>query len=286
MSRTGFVSSPAGELFYEIRGVTQGVPLVVAHGGPGFASYYLEPLFDLGGIGPVVLYDQAGCGRARRSGGRKTFSIEGFVAELEALRNTLGVPQMHLLGHSFGGVIVGEYALANPTHVKNLIFACASLDIPRWIADADRLLSQMPLMQRMILREGLRTGAASAPEFQNALSHYYRKHVYGCSEKHEYILRSEAEADAHTYNTVWGPHELVVTGTARHYTLSPRLGELRCPTLFVCGRFDEATPEAHEYFASCVPGSCCHIFEHSAHHPQLSERGEFVSVIQNFLVQG
>jgi proline iminopeptidase len=143
----------------------------------------------------------------------------------------------------------------------------------------------MPLMQRMILREGLRTGAASAPEFQNALSHYYRKHVYGFSEKHECILRSEAEADAQTYNTVWGPHELAVTGTARQYNLSPRLHELQCPTLFVCGRSDEATPEAHEFFASCVSGSRCHIFERSAHHPQITERDDFVSVIRDFLLQ-
>ncbi len=286
MSRTGFVASPAGELFYEVSGVTQGIPLVVAHGGPGFTSHYLEPLFDLGDVGPVVLYDQAGCGRARRSGGRITCSIEGFVAELEALRNALGVPQMHLLGHSFGGVIVGEYALANPAHVRSVVFACASLDIPRWVADADRLISQMPLMQRMILREGIRTGAANAPEFQAALKHYYRKHVYGFDEKPECIRRSEAEADAQTYNAVWGPHELAVTGIVRQYSLSPRLHGLQCPTLFVCGRFDEATPEAHEFFASCIPGSRCHIFEHSAHHPQICEREEFASVIRNFLVQG
>lgn len=284
MNTSGFVSCQAGELFYEVQGVAEATPLVTVHGGPGFTSYYLEPLCELGDLLPVVRYDQAGCGRARRGGGRLSFSIEGFVDELEALRRTLGVAEMHLFGHSFGGAIVGEYALAYPQHVKSVIFACASLDIPRWLADADRLLSQIPLMQRMILREGVRTGASSAPEFQQALASYYRKHVYGCTEKPECLVRSEMESDPQTYNSVWGPHELMVTGTARQYSIVPRLNELKCSTLFMCGRFDEATPEAHEFFASCVAGSRCHIFEHSAHHPQLTERAECIGVIRSFLL--
>ena len=280
---SGFVSSQAGELFYEVQGVAGATPFVTVHGGPGFTSYYLEPLFELGDLLPVVRYDQAGCGRARRGGGRRSFSIEGFVEELEALRKALGVSEMHLFGHSFGGAVVGEYALAYPQYVKSVIFACASLDIPRWIHDADRLLSQMPLMQRMILREGLRTGASSAPEFQQALASYYRKHVYGCTEKPECLVRAEIESDPQTYNSVWGAHELAVTGTARGYSIVPRLKDLGCPTLFMCGRFDEATPEAHEFFASSVAGSHCHIFERSAHHPQLTERAECIEVIRSFL---
>jgi proline iminopeptidase len=283
MSREGFVFSPVGELFYEVKGVTGDTPLVAVHGGPGFTSHYLEPLFDLGDLLPVVRYDQAGCGRARRAGARQSFSIGGFVQELEALRGALGVSNMHLFGHSFGGAIVGEYALAYPQHVQSVVFACSSLDIPRWLEDAERLLSQMPLMQRMILREGLRTGASNAPEFQQALAYYYRKHVYGCSEKPECLVRSEMESDPLTYNAVWGPHELTVTGTARQYSIVSRLHELQCPTLFMCGRFDEATPEAHQFFASCVSGSQCHIFEHSAHHPQLTERDECISVLRSFV---
>jgi proline iminopeptidase len=138
-------------------------------------------------------------------------------------------------------------------------------------------------MQRMILREGLRMGNCSSPQFVSALSHYYTKHIYGFDEKPECIKLAEATADARTYQIVWGANELAVTGYIRDYSMSPRLGELKPPAIFVCGRFDEATPEAHEYFTSLVPGSRCHIFEKSAHHPQLTERAEFLAVIRGFL---
>jgi proline iminopeptidase len=282
---TGYVPCAAGELFYESRGLNGGVPLVAVHGGPGFTSYYLEPLFELSGIVDVVCYDQSGCGRARRAGARKDVSIAGFVEELERLREALGIKQMHLLGHSFGGAIVGEYALAYPAHARSVIFACASLDIPRWIADGERLLGGMQLMQKMIIREGLRTGQYSSEPFLRALGAYYAKHVYGFGEeKPDCIQRSERESDTVTYQSVWGPNELVVQGLCKDYNLAPRLGGIKAPALFICGRFDEATPEAHHYFSSCLEGSRCHIFERSAHHPQITEREEFLATVREFVM--
>ena len=211
------------------------------------------------------------------------FSIDGFVSELEDIRRELKIERMHLLGHSFGGLVIGEYALRYPDRVASLIFACASIDIPRWIADGDRLVGQLSLMQKMVLREGARTGATSSPPYLAALAAYYKRHIYGCDEIPECIRRAEAEADSQTYHTVWGSNELVVNGLARGYNLSPRLGELRAPTMFMCGRFDEATPEAHTYFASLVPGSALRILERSAHHPFATERQESLRIVRDFL---
>lgn len=283
MSRNGYTETSAGEVFFEWYGSESSVPLVCVHGGPGFTSYYLEPLTALSPDVPVILYDQAGCGRSRRGGARKIFSIDGFAAELEDFRRELKIERMHLLGHSFGGVVIGEYALRYPDRVASLIFACVSIDIPRWIADGERLVGQLSLMQRMVLREGARTGATTSPHYLSALGAYYAKHIYGTEEIPESLRRAEAESDSQTYHTVWGSNELVVNGIAREYNLSPRLPELRAPTMFLCGRFDEATPEAHAYFASLVPGSTLRILERSAHHPFLTERDESVQAVRDFL---
>jgi proline iminopeptidase len=279
----GYVNSPEGELFYRARGLPARSALVCVHGGPGFTSYTMEPLLGLSDIVPVVRYDQAGCGRARRAGSRKVMSLEGFVEELEALRVALGLETMHLLGHSFGGVIIGEYALRDPARVESLIFSSVSIDIPRWVADGERLLGQLPLRERMILREGIRTGAWNSPAFVAALDLYYAKHVNGTTTISESLARSIEESDDQVYRTVWGPNELVVNGSIRNYSLVPRLQELRCPTLFMCGRFDEATPEAHAFFAEQVPGSRVHVFEHSAHNTFCNEEHEVVRVVGEFL---
>lgn len=280
---SGYVQSSAGELFFERRGPASGAPLVCVHGGPGFTSLYLEPLFDLADQLPVVCYDQAGCGRARRAGQRKLFSLAGFVDELEQLREALGAESMHLFGHSFGGAVIGEYILAHPGRVQSAVFASVSIDIPRWVADGERLAAQLPLLQRMILSEGRRSQHYASPQYLDALARYYDRHVYGVSPLPERIERSIEQADALTYSTVWGLNELVVSGVVRDYSLTPRLGEIRCPALFTCGRHDEATPEAHEHFASLVPGARCIVFEHSAHHPQETERDGYVAAMREFL---
>jgi proline iminopeptidase len=107
MQTSGYFTTKAGEVFFQRYGQREGIPIVCVHGGPGFTSYYLEPLAELSHDMPVILYDQAGCGRSRRAGGRRVFSIEGFVDELEDLRRELSLEKMCLLGHSFGGVIIG-----------------------------------------------------------------------------------------------------------------------------------------------------------------------------------
>ena len=284
MNETGFVSSPAGDLYFECTQGPGAVPLVCVHGGPGFTGYYLEPLFELSAVLPVVIYDQAGCGRSRQvCPERKLFTIDSFVEELEALRASQGFEKMHLLGHSFGGLIAGEYALKYPSKVASIIFASVSIDIPRWIADGERLISGLPLMQRMVLREGLRTSQYHTPQFLSALAVYYQKHVYGFEIKPSSMIRAEAEADARTYQIVWGMNELAVTGLVKGYSMTQQLPNILNPSLCVCGRFDEATPEAHQFFASQLPNSRYHIFEHSAHHPQLTEREAFLEVVRNFL---
>jgi len=283
MHTTGYIQTRAGEVFFQRRGGDEGVPLVCVHGGPGFTSHYLEPIFALSDSSPIITYDQAGCGRSRREGARKIFSVDGFIDELEDVRRELGLEKMCLLGHSFGGLIVGEYALRYPERVERIIFACVSIDIPRWIEDGRRLVGSLSLMQRMLLREGERSGTTSSPEYLTALSAYYRKHIYGCDEIPPEVRRSEAEADAQTYQIVWGTNELVVDGMVKDYNLAPRLSSLRCPCLFMCGRNDEATPEAHEYFASLVPGAVLHVFEKSAHHPFATEGKESIHVIREFV---
>lgn len=284
MARDGYIQTIAGELFYEERGDSDATPLIAVHGGPGFTGYTLQSLFDLSDERAVVVYDQAGCGRARRSGGRKNFTIEGFVEELEELRRALGHERVNLLGHSFGGLIIGEYALRYPARVERLIFACASIDIPRWVADGQRLLGGLSLMERMILREGGRSGATSSPEYHSALQAYYAKYIYGGAETSELIQLAEREADAQTYQIVWGTNELVVNGVVKDYSMTPRLAEISVPSLFMCGRFDEATPEAHEFFASCVPGATTRIFEQSAHHPFITEKDDVTAAVRTFLL--
>lgn len=106
-------------------------PLVFLHGGPGANSYSfsvlegprLEPALR------IVYFDQRGSGHSERPASRD-YAMSTLVSDIEGLRAALGVRQIALMGHSFGGVLALEYAARYPEHVSHLILVSTPADVP------------------------------------------------------------------------------------------------------------------------------------------------------------
>lgn len=98
-----------------------GVPIVFLSGGPGMPDY----LADVCNLVPgrrTVRYDQRGTGGSTVTNG--DYSTEAHVADLESLREHLGAEQLHLFGHSWGGMLAQLYATAHIGSVASL-FLCS-----------------------------------------------------------------------------------------------------------------------------------------------------------------
>ncbi|WP_326549507.1 alpha/beta fold hydrolase [Micromonospora sp. NBC_01813] len=96
-----------------------GSPLVLCHGGPGLWDY-LEPVARLlEDQARVIRWDQRGCGRSERRG---PYSVNRFVADLDAVRDQLAGPRMALVGHSWGAHLALRYAIEHPERVSQLIY--------------------------------------------------------------------------------------------------------------------------------------------------------------------
>jgi proline iminopeptidase len=87
------------------------------------------------------------------------------------------------------------------------------------------------------------------------------------------------------YNTMWGPNEFFMTGNLLNYDRTARLSEIDIPTLFTCGRYDEATPDATAWYQRLRPKSELVVFEQSAHLPHLEETERYLQTVRNFLWQ-
>src|SRR3970040_325423 len=85
-----------------------GIPLLTLHGGPGAGYDYLEPLERLATDRSVIFYDQLGCGKSDQPDDRSLWRIERFVAEVDKVRQALGLEQIHLLGQWWGGSLAIE----------------------------------------------------------------------------------------------------------------------------------------------------------------------------------
>ncbi|MET0595921.1 MAG: alpha/beta hydrolase [Polyangiaceae bacterium] len=122
---------PAGDVRLWVRSVGEGPPLVVINGGPGASHHAVARLESL--ASPklrVVLYDQRGMGGSSAPANDRDFDLDHYVADLDAVRNGLGVEKIHVLGHSFGGLVAMGYAAAHPERVASLILV--SSNAPSW----------------------------------------------------------------------------------------------------------------------------------------------------------
>jgi proline iminopeptidase len=67
------------------------------------------------------------------------------------------------------------------------------------------------------------------------------------------------------------------------YEVVDRLSEIHVPVLFLCGRYDDATPEATSWYHQHLPESQMVVFEESAHLPHFEETERYLRVVDRFL---
>lgn len=123
---------------------SSGNVLIAIHGGPGMASDYMTSLEQLAGSDlAVVPYDQRGTGRSTSPpGDPANYSLRKYVEDLEAVRQAVGVEQIHLLGHSWGGVVALRYATVYPQKVRSIVLMGSGATSLRAARDAQAYKSQ------------------------------------------------------------------------------------------------------------------------------------------------
>jgi len=282
-STEGYIPVTGGKIWYRIDSEGDKTPLVLLHGGPGGTSYYLNPLTILSKDRPVVFFDQLGCGRSDRITSDSLMTVSSFVNQLEEIRNALGLKKFYLYGQSWGTILAAEYCLKYPGRVKALILSSPILSTAKWIADADTLISTLPDSIQQAIRENDAKGTYDSPAYLNAINAYYQQFVARNLPWSYDIDSSFAGMGVNVYLKMWGPSEFRSTGTLKNYDITARMNEIRVPTLFICGEFDEARPTTVRYYQSLVPGAKFSMIRDAAHMTMQDNPNEDIRVISEFL---
>lgn len=283
MHQEGYVNVEGGRIWYEVSGSGNASPLLVLHGGPGSSHLTMSPLRALQDERPVILYDQLGCGKSDRPADDSLWVIDRFVRELDELRKALGIEHVHILGHSWGTMLLTDYLLTKPHGVESAIFSGPCLSAARWVEDANRYRRNLPEDVQEVLRECEAAGDTDSDAYRDAAQVYMKKHVCRIELPQELREKQKQFVGKDVYNTMWGPSEFHATGNLKDYDRTDVLHEIRIPCLFTCGRHDEASPESTRYYQSLVLGSELHVYSDSAHLPQLEQTDEYIRVVRDFL---
>jgi len=109
------------EIYYELCGNKDGIPVMILHGGPGGGSYpqlrrYHDPARYL-----LVLHDQRGAGKSKPHASLNDNNTPALVEDMEKLRQHLALGKIHLFGGSWGSTLALAYAQTYPQYVDAMV---------------------------------------------------------------------------------------------------------------------------------------------------------------------
>jgi pimeloyl-ACP methyl ester carboxylesterase len=124
----------------------EGIPLVLVHGLGVSSAYWRRAQPLLAVRRPVYAVDLPGFGRTTHP--RAVLDSVGQARALADWLAALGLPRVHLMGHSAGGQVVAAFAALHPEHVARLVLVAATIG-----RDSPKFLPHLPHLLRDLLRE-------------------------------------------------------------------------------------------------------------------------------------
>jgi proline iminopeptidase len=280
--QAGHVETTDGRIAFWIAGRGERTVLTL-HGGPGVPCQYIHSMADLASDGVrVVFYDQLGCGGSDKPGVPALWTLDRFTREVEEVRQALDLGRVDLWGHSWGGILAQEYALAHPEALRSLCLASTICSAPFHRRELLRLIDALPEATAAPLREAHAGGDTTSEAFRAASAEFWRRHLCLIPSPPE-VQSSVDELAFDIYEIMWGPDDVALRGRLMTWEATDRLGAIEAPTLVTVGAYDSLTPASSRMIAERIGGSQLVLFEASSHHAHWEERDRYMAVVRAFL---
>jgi len=102
--------SPIHEIYFEESGNPSGKPVIFLHGGPGGGSEPKQRRFFHPEKYRIVNFDQRGCGKSTPYASLEDNTTWDLVADIEKIREHLGIARWQVFGGSWGSTLALAYA--------------------------------------------------------------------------------------------------------------------------------------------------------------------------------
>lgn len=199
--------------------------LIVLNGGPGQSSHYMSSLEKLAGQDlAVVSFDQRGTGRSENPKD-DTYTFDNYIDDIEAIRLFLKQKKIHLLGHSFGGILAQYYVSKNPTKVKSLILVGTGPPVFNSIREGQIRLGKH--IQNLV-----RNGVIKGKQPVNPVE--FLRYILPA-----YFSNPKFPIPADIIESSYHPHVVQKTyNQNKNWDFREEVKQIRCPVLFIWGEDD------------------------------------------------
>lgn len=268
------------ELFVHREGV--GEPMIVVHGGPVLDHGYLvEPLRPLTAEHELVFFDQRLSGRSAGTVDSASVRLDTMVADIEAIRQALGLGPVHLLAHSWGGLLGMRYATTHGDNLRSLILVSP-------MAPSSALWQQEQQAQAAATEPADTAGIGalrSSPAFQAgdpaAIREMLRLSFRGQLEDPSLATRLDFHVpeDYRDRSRQFG----YLMPDLSAYDLRDDLADLEVPTLVLYGAEEVGASIGRPALASTIPGAVAAAIGGAGHFPFLERPDAFIRAVRSFL---
>jgi proline iminopeptidase len=266
-------------LTYETQGSGSEVVIVV-HGGAGLPHEYFHPMLsNLSRYAKLVFFDRR-ADMLSASSGKGMASVAELSNDIDALRKTLGLERVTLLGHSFGATIALNYALQHPDNVNRLILVSAAPSVENPYEGEKRILKRLSKVEMAAYRSSEGGTGATKPcdrvrmRYSVLYPHYFHKLVPYEFDRGVYTVYFDALSKKEA-----------LAADSRSLDFRAQLSEIRVPVLVVAGRHDLVTPPDQSFqLANGLPQSRLVVLEHSGHFPFFEENYLFTEWVRSFMI--
>jgi len=259
------ISVPGAKLRLRIA-QTEGIPMVLVHGGPGGTDYlskFLGEQIAKAGYQPIGWIQRGSPG----SPSKGPFTVDQFVEDLESVRKYLNVDQFAIYGHSWGGFLATCYASRYAKHIERLILTCPMGIRLGWKEDfQQKLVDRIPEDQIDRYHELFEQAEnATTKEERNQLMFERAQiHVYSYySPKHREGQPGLAHLD-------WEIHETLHNSATEWLSNSDweeGVQELDCPASLIYGEDDPIPQESARDYHEIIPNLHITPLEECGHFP-------------------
>jgi proline iminopeptidase len=277
-----FAAPDGTVLAYHPIGSGTGTPVVCLPGGPMQASVYLG---DLGGLAEhrqLVMLDLRGTGDSAVPADHATYRCDRQVADVEALREHLGLEKVTLLGHSAGGSLAVQYAAEHPQRIGLLALITPSTraigtEVP---AELRRQILALRKDEPWFATvssafESISAGTATEADWDAIAPMAYGRWDATTKAHHaaEAGQRND-EADKVFYSD-GGPEPADIRAA---------LAAVRAPVLVLAGELDWVTsPAMAAEFIELFPNAELVVQSDTSHFPWLDNTPNFIATVTRFL---
>ncbi len=268
------------ELFVNIMG--EGEPLIVLHGGPGLShDYFLPHLEPLSNHMKLILFDQRGMGRSSVDLDSTSFSMELIIEDIEALRQKLGLNSIHLMGHSWGGIVAMHYAVNYPQNLSSLILCNSMPASPDFDEQLGKNFQQTFERQNMEdlepLQKKIDAGNRDIAVQERYVQLHFRPSFYDTSDVNKLQLNlSDSFFKTEELLPYLASHE-------EPRSLIPELKSVHVPALIIRGEIEVIPVESDRKLEEILKNGKLISIDKAGHFPFVEKPEEFTELIINFV---